>query len=258
MLLSFAQFEREITGERIRDKVAASKREGHLDGRSGSARLPGRKSRPPRCRRRGRVRPRPLSPLSRSRQRGAPQDSPRRREPSLAGSDEQDRPKNRRRIDVAGSPLLDPLEPDLCRTAAAQGADPRRPSSGDRRNGTVGPGPATASAPRAACSFRRPSSPASKATRRAFQDSLSTVWILILGALVVVYLISASSMKATSIRSRSSRPCPRPGSELLRCGCCFTLKTAVDRREASGFCDFARSGCIRLARAMAGPGAGGH
>jgi site-specific DNA recombinase len=27
MLLSFAQFEREITGERIRDKVAASKRE---------------------------------------------------------------------------------------------------------------------------------------------------------------------------------------------------------------------------------------
>ncbi len=28
MRLSFAQFEREITGERIRDKVAASKRKG--------------------------------------------------------------------------------------------------------------------------------------------------------------------------------------------------------------------------------------
>ena len=28
MLLSFAQFEREITGERIRDKVAASKKRG--------------------------------------------------------------------------------------------------------------------------------------------------------------------------------------------------------------------------------------
>ena len=28
MLLSFAQFEREVTGERIRDKVAASKRKG--------------------------------------------------------------------------------------------------------------------------------------------------------------------------------------------------------------------------------------
>ena len=28
MLLSFAQFEREITGERIRDKIAASKKKG--------------------------------------------------------------------------------------------------------------------------------------------------------------------------------------------------------------------------------------
>lgn len=28
VLLSFAQFEREITGERIRDKIAASKRKG--------------------------------------------------------------------------------------------------------------------------------------------------------------------------------------------------------------------------------------
>ena len=28
ILLSFAQFEREVTGERIRDKIAASKRKG--------------------------------------------------------------------------------------------------------------------------------------------------------------------------------------------------------------------------------------
>jgi site-specific DNA recombinase len=28
VLLSFAQFEREVTGERIRDKIAASKRKG--------------------------------------------------------------------------------------------------------------------------------------------------------------------------------------------------------------------------------------
>ena len=34
MLLSFAQFEREITGERIRDKVAASKRKGIWMGRA--------------------------------------------------------------------------------------------------------------------------------------------------------------------------------------------------------------------------------
>ena len=33
VLLSFAQFEREVTGERIRDKIAASKTQGHVDGR---------------------------------------------------------------------------------------------------------------------------------------------------------------------------------------------------------------------------------
>ncbi len=32
VLLSFAQFEREVTGERIRDKIAASKRKGTDDG----------------------------------------------------------------------------------------------------------------------------------------------------------------------------------------------------------------------------------
>src|SRR6185295_8889883 len=33
VLLSFAQFEREVTGERIRDKIAASKKKGPVDGR---------------------------------------------------------------------------------------------------------------------------------------------------------------------------------------------------------------------------------
>ena len=32
MLLSFAQFEREVTGERIRDKIAASKKKGMCNG----------------------------------------------------------------------------------------------------------------------------------------------------------------------------------------------------------------------------------
>ena len=41
VLLSFAQFEREVTGERIRDKIAASKTEGPLDGRLRAVRLPG-------------------------------------------------------------------------------------------------------------------------------------------------------------------------------------------------------------------------
>jgi site-specific DNA recombinase len=39
VLLSFAQFEREVTGERIRDKMAASQAQGHVDGRRALARL---------------------------------------------------------------------------------------------------------------------------------------------------------------------------------------------------------------------------
>jgi DNA invertase Pin-like site-specific DNA recombinase len=39
MLLSFAQFEREVTAERIRDKITASKAKGHVDGRPAAARL---------------------------------------------------------------------------------------------------------------------------------------------------------------------------------------------------------------------------
>ena len=34
VLLSFAQFEREVAGERIRDKIAASKATWHVDGRT--------------------------------------------------------------------------------------------------------------------------------------------------------------------------------------------------------------------------------
>jgi len=42
ILLSFAQFEREVTAERIRDKVAASRRKGHVDGWGAALRLPRR------------------------------------------------------------------------------------------------------------------------------------------------------------------------------------------------------------------------
>ena len=42
VLLSFAQFEREVTSERIRDKIAASKKKGLWMGGPGAARLPGR------------------------------------------------------------------------------------------------------------------------------------------------------------------------------------------------------------------------
>ena len=39
VLLSFAQFEREVIGERVRDKIAASKRKRPLGRRTGSTRL---------------------------------------------------------------------------------------------------------------------------------------------------------------------------------------------------------------------------
>ena len=32
VLLSFAQFEREVIGERVRDKIAGFQEEGHVDG----------------------------------------------------------------------------------------------------------------------------------------------------------------------------------------------------------------------------------
>ena len=39
VLLSFAQFERELSSERVRDKVAASQAQGQMDRRDGAARL---------------------------------------------------------------------------------------------------------------------------------------------------------------------------------------------------------------------------
>ena len=50
VLLSFAQFEREVTGERIRDKIAASKKKGMWMGGVVPLGLPGRGSRPAHCR----------------------------------------------------------------------------------------------------------------------------------------------------------------------------------------------------------------
>ena len=46
VLLSFAQFEREVTGERIRDKIAASKRKGMWMGGTRAARLRGERTEP--------------------------------------------------------------------------------------------------------------------------------------------------------------------------------------------------------------------
>ena len=73
VLLSFAQFEREVTGERIRDKIAASKKKGMWMGGTAAARL--RREGPQARRQRGRGRDRPphLPPLSRARIGAAPE-----------------------------------------------------------------------------------------------------------------------------------------------------------------------------------------
>ena len=78
VLLSFAQFEREVTGERIRDKIAASKKKGNVDGRRGPAGLPGRESRAAYRRRSCRDRALPIQAISRGGKRGAPQTATRR------------------------------------------------------------------------------------------------------------------------------------------------------------------------------------
>ena len=117
MLLSFAQFERKITGERIREKAAASKRKGIWMG--GAVPLGYR------------VQDRPPQPVE-----GEAEfvralfrcylEIGRQRERSLANSDEQEGQEDRRRIDLARPSLLDPVEPGLCRTATPQRADSRR------------------------------------------------------------------------------------------------------------------------------------
>ena len=57
ILLSFAQFEREVIAERIRDKIRASRAEGHVHGRQRAARLRGEGPQAGRARGRGRDRP---------------------------------------------------------------------------------------------------------------------------------------------------------------------------------------------------------
>jgi DNA invertase Pin-like site-specific DNA recombinase len=67
VLLSFAQFEREVIGERIRDKIAASKRKRDVDGRRAAARLSGARPQARHRRQRGGNRALDFSPLCRTR-----------------------------------------------------------------------------------------------------------------------------------------------------------------------------------------------
>ena len=116
VLLSFAQFEREVTGERIRDKIAASKKKGIWMGGVGPARLSGRE--PGAACRRGacRLRARSLSALSRGRQRGATKGRPRRGGRPVAGPNRRDGQDDGRRARSAGD-----ISTRSCRTRSTLG-----------------------------------------------------------------------------------------------------------------------------------------
>ena len=138
MLLSFAQFEREITGERIRDKVAASKKKGIWMGGA----LPVGY----------RVENRALHIVEAEAEfvrmlfrRYLNYGSVVRLKAALdaegvispiraAGTG---RHRGGKPL-ISGPPVLDPLEPDLHRQAAAQRPTPRWASCGDHRSGTLG------------------------------------------------------------------------------------------------------------------------
>jgi site-specific DNA recombinase len=119
VLLSFAQFEREVTGERIRDKIAASKRKGIWMG--GVVPLGYR------------VENRALHVVEEHaafvrdfyRQRGAAQGYSRPRGRPVAIPDRRDGQDHRRRVGQSGPSLQDPIEPDLPRAADPQGPSPR-------------------------------------------------------------------------------------------------------------------------------------
>jgi hypothetical protein len=132
MLLSFAQFEREITGECIRDKVAASKKRGIWMGGAVPFGY--------------RVENRALHIVEEHAE--FVRDLFKRylklgsmvRLKTFSMQKIYDcrfelleRAKRGRRPDLSRPHLLNPLEPDLCRTASPQGADPRRLAQCDHR-----------------------------------------------------------------------------------------------------------------------------
>ena len=132
ILLSFAQFEREVIAERIRDKIAASRAEGHVDGRQRAARLRGRRTGSSWCTSPTRrpcaaiferfVRIGSATVLARElRARG-------RARPSAGKPDRQ------------GLPLQAAEQPDLPRPGGAQGHRIPRRARGDHRPGPVGQG----------------------------------------------------------------------------------------------------------------------
>jgi DNA invertase Pin-like site-specific DNA recombinase len=120
VLLSFAQFEREVTGERIRDKIAASRKKGMWMG-GVVPRLPGRGSRAAHRRRSCRDRPLTVSALSRSGKRSASQAATGRGRLSSSDPHRWRAALERRWFAQPRTHLQDCVEPDLCRPYRSQG-----------------------------------------------------------------------------------------------------------------------------------------
>src|SRR6266436_5589880 len=117
VLLSFAQFERELIGERVRDKIAASKRKGLWVGGPGAARLCGGGQEDPRGTSRGCGGSHNLCPLSRARLRPRAGGGPRSAGNSQQASAALDRPDRRRGPLRRGGARVSAQEPLLYRRA---------------------------------------------------------------------------------------------------------------------------------------------
>ena len=134
VLLSFAQFEREVTGERIRDKIAASKRKGMWMGgnlplglRPANRRPTGPGGEPRRSR--DRAGDLPGLPQPRLCQRAGA--LARRARHHLEGADHPRRTPHRRPAVQSRRALLPATQPDLPRDDRASRQAPRRHAPGD-------------------------------------------------------------------------------------------------------------------------------
>ena len=121
VLLSFAQFEREIIGERIRDKIAASKAKGQVDGRRGADRLPRRGAQPPAGAGGGRPGAADLRPLPRTGLDAPAEGRARRFRHPHAGTAASERTKQRRRRLLPRQALQPARQPALYRPHPARG-----------------------------------------------------------------------------------------------------------------------------------------
>src|ERR1700722_7110314 len=125
VLLSFAQFEREVTSERIRDKIAASKRKGLWVG-GPPPRLSHEGRQDYRHRGRGRARPANLSALSRTRRRQCASTRPPGAEhPNQIKTARNGRDPGRCSL-RPGFAILSAAQSLLCRRGQIEGRDPAR------------------------------------------------------------------------------------------------------------------------------------